>query len=454
VAIARAFRYVAALLLFVLLASIAVLGASGNSPPRSSSILALRAVSLGTLSEAELRLAEQTTAATWCGTPSSLDMKPNVVAGYPVRFVYAVPSDGQERFSIFANVMQTDWETIDSWWRSQDSSRAPRADLARFPCGPQLDLASVRLSQSSAQIAASETPFDHVFDSLDAQGFNSVRTKYVVYYDGPVGDDNVCGVGGTLPGGLGLAVVSVRACVGAASAEVAAHELLHTLGAVPSRAPNNCPPPDDGHTCDNDRDLMYPVTDGTPLTGLTLDPGRDDYYGHSGSWLDIQDAPWLVQLDRQSPLALTVSGSGRVEADVPGLLCSQSCSTTWNAGTGLSLSASASPNAKFVRWGGACTGSSQCLVTVGRAGAVTAIFAPLTYRLSVRVSGKGAVRGASSWILCPGRCVSRNSPRDSAQATPAKVGGSRAGQARVAGSGLCALFDDREHHRAGHLTRV
>lgn len=61
-------------------------------------------------------------AATWCGTPSSLDVKPNVVAGYPVRFLYAIPSDGQDRFSTFANVMQTDWETIDSWWRSQDSS--------------------------------------------------------------------------------------------------------------------------------------------------------------------------------------------------------------------------------------------------------------------------------------------------------------------------------------------
>lgn len=345
-------------------------------------------------------------AATWCGAPSALDATPNAVAGFPVRFLYAIPADGQDRFSTFASVMQTDWETIDSWWRGQDSSRTPRADLAQFACGLQLDLSSVRLRQSSAQISSRETPFEDVFDSLNTQGFNSQRTKYVVYYDGPVGNDNVCGVGGTLSSGLGLAVVSVRACVGASSAQIAAHELTHAMGAVPSRAPHNCPPPDDGHTCDNDRDLMYPVTDGTPLSGLTLDPGRDDYYGHSGSWLDIQDSGWLVQLDRQSPLALTISGSGRIAADVPGLLCSRSCSTAWNAGTRLALTAAAGPNAKFVRWGGACSGSSQCPVTVGESGGVTALFAPLTYRLTVRITGRGAVRGGSAEIACPGRCVS------------------------------------------------
>ena len=343
--------------------------------------------------------------ATWCGTPSAVDAEPNAVAGNPVRFMYAIPSDGTDRFSTFANVMQTDWQAIDSWWKGQDSIRAPRADLAQFACGLQLDLTSLRLRQSSSQISARETPFDQVFDSLDAQGFNSQRTKYVVYYDGPVGDENVCGIGGALPAGFGLAVVSVRACGGVDTAQIAAHELAHTMGAVPPQAPNNCAPPDDGHTCDNNRDLMYPVTDGTPLSGLILDPGRDDYYGHSGSWLDLQDSPWLVQLDRQSPFSLAISGAGQVEADVPGLLCSRSCSTTWNAGTQLTLSAAAGSNAKFVRWGGACAGSAQCQVQVGQTGAVSALFAPLTYRLTVGLSGKGTIRGANARIACPGRCT-------------------------------------------------
>src|SRR4249919_363130 len=343
--------------------------------------------------------------ATWCGTPSAIDAKPNAVAGYPVHFIYAVPSDGTDRLSTFASRMETDWEAIDSWWRGQDPTRTPRADLAQFACGPQLDLSSMTLRQSSAQIAAEETPFDQIFDSLDSKGFTSQFTKYVVYYDGPVGDENICGIGGSLRGGPGLAVISVRACAGVDTAQITAHELTHTLGAVPPQAPNDCAGPDEGHTCDNDRDLMYPSTDGTSLSGLTLDPGRDDYYGHSGPWLDVQDSPWLVQLDRQSPLAIAVSGSGQVQADVPGLLCSRSCSTSWNSGTQLSLSAAPGQNAKFIRWGGACRGSSHCQVTVGQSGAVSAQFAPLTYRLTVRVSGKGTIRGASSGIACPGQCA-------------------------------------------------
>src|SRR5687767_5758750 len=47
-------------------------------------------------------------AATWCGTPSEVDATPNAVAGDAVHWIYAVPSDGQDRFSTFASVMQTD----------------------------------------------------------------------------------------------------------------------------------------------------------------------------------------------------------------------------------------------------------------------------------------------------------------------------------------------------------
>ena len=268
-----------------------------------------------------------------------IDAKPNAVAGYPVHFIYAVPSDGTDRLSTFANRMETDWEAIDSWWRGQDPTRTPRADVAQFPCGLQIDLSSVKLRQSSAQIAAQEEPFDQVFDSLDSWASPRSSRSTSSTTTGRWGTTNICGIGGSLRGGFGLAVISVRACAGVDTAQIAAHELTHTLGAVPSGAPHDCPAPNDGHTCDNDRDLMYPTTDGTPLSGLTLDPGRDDYYGHSGPWLDVQDSPWLVQLDRQSPFSLAVSGSGQVEADVPGLLCSRSCSTSWNTGTQLSLSA-------------------------------------------------------------------------------------------------------------------
>ena len=77
-------------------------------------------------------------AATWCGTASQTDRSPNTLAGNPVHWVYAVPSDGQDRLSSIASVMQTDAEAIDSWWRTQDMTRLPRNDLTQFPCGLQV----------------------------------------------------------------------------------------------------------------------------------------------------------------------------------------------------------------------------------------------------------------------------------------------------------------------------
>jgi len=378
--------------------SVIFLAREADDTPRAFAVTASTAATLPHI--------KARTSATWCGTPSELDSRPNGVSGNPVHWIYAIPSDGPDRFSTFASRMQTDWETIDAWWRGQDPTRAPRSDLAQFSCGSQLDLSLVRLSQSGSRLAAPESPFEFIWDELDARGFRSQFTKYVVYYDGPIGDDQICGVGATVSSGTGLAVFLTQACVGVEPAQVVAHELLHALGAVPSSAPNNCEPPDDGHTCDIVRDLMYPFTDGTPLAGLLLDPGRDDYYGHSGGWPDMQDSPWLVQLDRQAPFALTIAGSGRVEADVPGLDCGQTCSTTWNAGTELTLTPTPAPGAKLVRWTGSCSGISQCAVEVGQAAGATAFFAPSRYRLSVRVSGNGSIRGPSAGIRCPGRCAS------------------------------------------------
>ena len=389
-----------------LILSLGVTLAVGASGVAAGSGDALRTFAVAESTAATLPDIRARSSATWCGTPSELDSRPNSVSGNPIHWIYALPSDGQDRFASFASVMQTDWETIDGWWRGQDPTRAPRSDLAPFSCGSQLDLSVVRLPQSGSQLASPESPFELIWDAIEDRGFRSEHTKYLVYYDGPVGNEKICGVGGTVTNGTGLAVLLTSSCAGVEAAQVVAHELLHALGAVPNSAPNNCAPPDDGHTCDIDRDLMFPFTDGTPLSGLLLDPGRDDYYGHSGSWRDLQDSPWLIQLDRQVPFALTISGPGRVQADVPGLDCGQSCSTTWNAGTQLTLTPTPSPGAKLVRWTGSCGGASECDVAVGQAGGATALFAPRVYRLAVRVSGRGSIRGAKTAIRCPGRCAS------------------------------------------------
>jgi hypothetical protein len=149
---------------------------------------------------------------------------------------------------------------------------------------------------------------------------------------------------------------------------------------------------------------MYPSIGGDPLSSKVLDPGRDDYYGHSGGWTDAQDSPWLVRLDAQAPLAVTVSGAGSVSSDVPGLLCSATCTTMWNSGQRLVLRASPASGSRLQRWSGSCSGSASCAVTVAPGVAVTALFGPASFRLTVAVSGRGAVRSSRAGITCRPRC--------------------------------------------------
>jgi hypothetical protein len=384
---------------------LAVASGAGSARSERSATRGVRPTSLATSSvgpvPSERRAAAA--AATWCGTPTQQDLAPNATAGDAVHWIYAIPSDGADRFSAFASAMQTDAELIDAWWRGQDSTRTPRDDLARFPCGTQLDLSSVRLALPASRLD-NAARFEEIVDGIVAAGFSSTFVKYVVYYDGTISEQGLCGQGGSDTTGFGVAVVFTRSCSGIAPSVIAAHELLHTLGAVPVGAPHDCPPPNNGHTCDTKSDIMYPFVSPVPLSSEILDPGRDDYYGHSGSWPDVQDSHWLVQLDRQVPFSLAIAGPGSVTADVPGLLCDRTCSTTWNAGTQLNLAATPAVGAKLVRWTGSCTGAGACSVTVDQGAKVSALFAPATYRLTVSRVGHGTVRSARSGISCTPRC--------------------------------------------------
>ena len=108
-------------------------------------------------------------AATWCGGATREDLAPNVVAGNPIHWIYAFPADGQDRMTELGSVMQTDAESIDSWWRSNDPARAPRNDVASFACGVQIDMSTLRLEGSSAALATSAV-FRALFDELELPG--------------------------------------------------------------------------------------------------------------------------------------------------------------------------------------------------------------------------------------------------------------------------------------------
>ena len=133
---------------------------------------------------------------------------------------------------------------------------------------------------------------------------------------------------------------------------IATHELLHALGAVPPGDPHTCPG-DSGHPCDSPTDVLYPYASGGPLTSLVLDFNHDDYYGHSGSWPDIQDSLWLHRLDLpQESLALAFSGAGRITSDLPGVDCIAVCATQWDQGAVVTLTAAPAATDRFVQLDG------------------------------------------------------------------------------------------------------
>lgn len=299
---------------------------------------ALRSLALAATAVAALALGSSALAAPsptrWCGPgESSVDLPDALNNAYQVHVIYAYPADSPDRFSERALPIARDIAAIDTWWQAQDSSRTPRFDLASFPaCDTafgQLDISSVRLPQPGAAYSSTDTIVDRLSHDLAAAGFADPDKKELVYYDGPVnepgGGSYVCGESPTniLGGGpqAYAAVFLVPPCgdgLGDATSVAAAtaHELIHNLGALADVGPPHICPDSPGHPCDSPNDILYPSADyGASLNTKQLDVGHDDYYGHSGTWWDVRNSPFLVHVGEtfgapQALAGLTATSSG------------------------------------------------------------------------------------------------------------------------------------------------
>ena len=355
----------------------------------------LRLLALALVAAAGLWLAPVGAASGWCGTGESTVDRPDVVAGPQVHAIYAVPADGADNFAQVAGAMADDSVSIDTWWRSQDPTRTVRFDLAAFPGCTGIDISFVRLTETGAALQGDVSKvFNTVADELaGGLGFGSDWKRYLVYYDGPVPQTNICGTGaGDFGKGSGIAIVWLGGCTSVPTDSVAAHELLHSLGALPDGAPHVCPN-SVGHPCDSPTDVLYPTTSGMPLASAVLDFGHDDYYAHSGTWNDIQDSFWLHRLDLpQVALTVGLQGAGTVTSDVPGGGCAApSCVSEWDPGSHVTLNAVPGAATRFIGWQGGCSGSGDCSVLVDAPLPLTAVFGPLQVPVRVSTTGRGKV---------------------------------------------------------------
>jgi hypothetical protein len=276
--------------------------------------------------------------AAWCGSGEvASDRLPDAVAAQQIHVVYSIPSDGTDRFAEDAPLVVADLEALDAWWQREDPTRVPRFDLYAFPgCSgglDALDISSVRLPHDTAYYQ----PIDGRSDRLRADlsgAFANPAKKLLVYYDAPVDTPFDCGQSAIAPdtGALSFVYLQAAGCThdlgaGGGTAGYVAHELLHNLGAVPDAAPHIC---FEHSVCDWYWDVEMQFPTGDPIAKLILDYGRDDYYGHPGSWFDVQDSPWLshvgVPLEELS-VAFAGKGRGSVAGKLPGIACPPTCST-------------------------------------------------------------------------------------------------------------------------------
>lgn len=114
-----------------------------------------------------------------------------------------------------------------------------------------------------------------------------------------------------------------------------------------------------------------------------------------------------------STVVLTLSTSGEGLIRGAGSDCRGNCTLTVAPGAQVTLQAVADAAATFSGWGGACSGTGACSLTLTTATSVTAAFVKqpppqvVQHALSVVVEGPGSVRSSPAGLACtaPGTCT-------------------------------------------------
>ncbi len=145
----------------------------------------------------------------------------------------------------------------------------------------------------------------------------------------------------------------------------------------------------------------------TSLTEVTLTataPEGSEFTGWSGACSGTGSC--VVTMDQARSVsatfelqqrALTVTkngnGTGSVTSTPAGIDCGPTCSSGFDYGTEVTLTAAAAEGSTFTGWSGACSGTGSCVVTMDQARSVSATFELQESPLAVAKIGKVKVKG-------------------------------------------------------------
>jgi len=122
-------------------------------------------------------------------------------------------------------------------------------------------------------------------------------------------------------------------------------------------------------------------------------------------------ATFTAQAATQYALSAAVVGSGTVTSSPAGINCATTCSSNYNSGTSVTLTAVANSGYTFSSWsvsGASCGTANTCTVSMTQARSVTATFtqnAPTVYSLTVKKLGSGTVQSSPAGITCGTSCT-------------------------------------------------
>jgi hypothetical protein len=85
------------------------------------------------------------------------------------------------------------------------------------------------------------------------------------------------------------------------------------------------------------------------------------------------------------------TGSGAVTSAPAGISCGTICSSSFAAGTSVTLTATPNASSIFTGWSGACSGTGTCAVTMSAAKSATATFAIKTFTISASAGANGTI---------------------------------------------------------------
>ena len=123
--------------------------------------------------------------------------------------------------------------------------------------------------------------------------------------------------------------------------------------------------------------------------------------------LPLRPASSTVDILYAKNYSLTVdrSGTGTVTSSPSGISCGTTCSAPFGNGTSVDLGATPGNGYLFAGWGGACSGTGACKVTMNGAQRVAASFTAIPkFTLTVTRSGNGIVTSSPGGINCGSDC--------------------------------------------------